>query len=106
VKQSPEEIRRVLNIHFCPTCAVDTMPSDKDGQCFFCGTLLIEEKRQPEPEPEPPKVGPNGLRLCRNLLHEMTEENTSSPGRGGKRCRACMRISWRRSNARRKGLAA
>lgn len=40
-----QDVRRILNIHFCPGCKQDTMPLDTTGRCAWCDRQLCEPTR-------------------------------------------------------------
>lgn len=89
---SDAELRRVLDIHFCPTCVwkgkqgVDTMPSELTGQCFWCGTQLIE------PNPNADLVKDRLCSCCGGPIAENKQ-------RGTEYCsEKCRRRHWRKRN--------
>ena len=85
--------RELLNIVFCPTCKVDTMPSDRTGQCFFCDTQLCGPQTKAEAEP--------AIQYCERCDKPIPEERVKNRARY---CSDhCRRRGWDNSA---KGLAS
>lgn len=62
-----DEIRALLNIHFCGRCGCDTMPDDRTGRCFWCDTRLVGPKTRPanvKSEIAPPLPAPTPFPGC------------------------------------------
>lgn len=72
--QPAEVSRDVLGIVFCETCQEDTMPDDRTGCCFFCGTQLV-----------PPRPRQASVRLVEQTI---ALRDDSRANRRYDRCRA------------------
>src|SRR5437867_1825142 len=92
-----ESVRELLAITYCETCACDTMPSERTGCCFFCDTLLVPQRSEPEPEALSPKPVPKATRRRSRLRYlygtcaqgHVLNEETAFIVEGRLRCRIC-----------------